>query len=401
METLLAEQPLQNHQYERLDQESRIRTDTETWLAETLNGSMRTSFEFSFDGEELYGEDGGELTEVFDNAIQEAQIIAHENPSLLFELRRRIIERGELEDMKAMALGDLQTDDGQPANTIVIISDFPPELMDAQEDVGGYNVNRKQTMLRIITLEENGAIRVTTQSLDRSNRQALESIYTTLGKQPEPGELLSQRIHLGLPAEWQPNLVNNLTDAYDNSLNEQYGGEWHAGRRPADYSNTYDFARNQHDLVDWFTTEKLTDSVAAEKLRYKLAATAKARYDRYVGQQNKSEPKLGTLKYESFISIKAIVGGQNLFMELEREGRRAASRGETFSGCGSSVSAEADSLSTEEHSKALGYGNKSKSKSDDDCEFISKECPSCHTKNVKTVVTKNRISGSCGCSKTR
>lgn len=39
-----------------------------------------------------------------------------------------------------------------------------------------------------------------------------------------------------------------------------------------------------------------------------------------------------------------------------------------------------------------------------DCEFISKECPLCHKKNVKTVVKsigkgKKRISGACGCYK--
>ncbi|HET8708996.1 MAG TPA: hypothetical protein VFL85_01810 [Candidatus Saccharimonadales bacterium] len=32
-----------------------------------------------------------------------------------------------------------------------------------------------------------------------------------------------------------------------------------------------------------------------------------------------------------------------------------------------------------------------------DCEFISKECPKCHKKNVKTVVKKGRYYGACGC----
>lgn len=37
------------------------------------------------------------------------------------------------------------------------------------------------------------------------------------------------------------------------------------------------------------------------------------------------------------------------------------------------------------------------SESDEDCEFISKSCPMCGEKNVKTKVTKKRITGSCGC----
>lgn len=42
--------------------------------------------------------------------------------------------------------------------------------------------------------------------------------------------------------------------------------------------------------------------------------------------------------------------------------------------------------------------NDNTEKSDEDCEFISKECPKCHKKNVKTTVTKHRITGDCGCS---
>ena len=36
--------------------------------------------------------------------------------------------------------------------------------------------------------------------------------------------------------------------------------------------------------------------------------------------------------------------------------------------------------------------------SDEDCEYVSKECPVCHKKNVKTTRTKTSISGDCGCS---
>lgn len=44
--------------------------------------------------------------------------------------------------------------------------------------------------------------------------------------------------------------------------------------------------------------------------------------------------------------------------------------------------------------------NKTSAKDSDNgpCEFISKECPKCKEKNVKTVVTARKITGSCGCS---
>jgi hypothetical protein len=402
MELTTEKLPLSHISHE-LDQELRYANDTETWMAEMLYGSMRTSFDFSYDGSVLRSKDGGSMDEVFDDAIESAQLIAYENPSLLFELRRRLIERGELDDMQAMVNGELYTDDGEQVNTIVVISDFPPELMEATEDVGGYNASRKQAMLRVITLKD-GEVEVLTQSLDGSNREALEAVSRKVGKIPEEGELLSQRINLNLPPEWQPKLADNLTDTYDESLAEQLGGSWHAGIRQPDnraYINTYEFARSQTDLIDWFAKEKAADPIGAESLRFQLAATAKARYERFIKDQSRADIVMGNVAPESLINIRYISGAHpSLAQELLREGQKAAERGETFSGCGVTVTAqESVSLSVAGSiARELGYGNKSSSKSDEDCEYISKECPSCHEKNVKTYETKTHITGKCGCS---
>lgn len=47
--------------------------------------------------------------------------------------------------------------------------------------------------------------------------------------------------------------------------------------------------------------------------------------------------------------------------------------------------------------EATNLQSSSHSSSDEDCEFISKKCPVCGAKNVKTISTKHKISGSCGC----
>lgn len=50
--------------------------------------------------------------------------------------------------------------------------------------------------------------------------------------------------------------------------------------------------------------------------------------------------------------------------------------------------------------KANGAGNNEisgESSTSDNCDFVSKECPKCHKKNVKTVVRKGRYYGACGC----
>lgn len=378
-------------------------------MAELLYGSMRSSFDFTFDGYEMRGEDGGSMDEIFDDSITEARLMTEKNPSLLFELRRRLIERGELEDMKAIANGELLTDDGKQVNTMVVLSDFPPELMEASEDLGGYNATRKQTMLRVITKQEDGTIRVVSQSLDQSNRLALEKVSRSLGKQPDEGELLSQRINLSLPEAWQPRLVDNLVDTYDKSLKQQLGGDWHAGiKLPNEraYVNTFDFARKQEDLITTFVEAKTIDPKAAEDLRFSIAATVSARYERHIKRLSESDMRAGIVASESVISMRAMAQAHSsLTDEILREGRRAALRGQTFSGCGVSVSSEesVDGSSISSNLDTLGYGNKSLSKANGKCRFPSKKCPECKARNVMTTVwavgTRTHIEGSCGCKK--
>lgn len=48
-----------------------------------------------------------------------------------------------------------------------------------------------------------------------------------------------------------------------------------------------------------------------------------------------------------------------------------------------------------------GNENGRTSTSDETCEFVSKKCPKCGARNVKTTVTKTRITGYCGCSKSK
>lgn len=360
---LLAEQPLQN-QYEQFDKSIRFRNDTVTWLAETLNGSMRTSFDYYYDGQELYAADNGAMGEVFDFAITQAKTIVEDNPSLLFELRRRIAEKGEYQDMLAMAAGDLP-------NTMIVVSDFPPELMAIKTDVGGYNADRKQTMLRVISRQPDGTLKMVSQSLDGSNRQALEAIYHKLGVQPAAGELLPQRVYRDLPADWQSTLVDNLRDAHDESLSQQLGGNWHAGIKQTDehrVENTNDFVLQQIDLVDWFVQAKLANPVAAEKLRYKLAATISERFKRQMVVRHLS-PNLPPIYH--------FQSQPQLTIEIERSTERAIKRGESFSGCGMTVKNELDSLIDNQLDEA-GYGNQSDKQEEDEYGPLNFKCPKGH-----------------------
>lgn len=323
----------------KLDQQERLKNDVQTLMAEMLNGSMRTEFVYQFDGQELYGQDGGAMGTVFRDAGNEAQKLAETDPSLSFEVRRRQHEQAEYHDMLAMA-------DKKLPNTMIVVSDFPPELMYAKNDVGGYNVERKQTMLRVITRRRDGTIAMVSQSLDKSDRAALEALYYDRGFVPKPGELLGQRMRLDMPETAQENMVDYLAGVYDQTLQKQYGGNWQAGRSSPFGKNTYDFVRDQGDLIR-ATTLGLNhiNDITKDNL-YNLAAALQRRYE-------------GLLTPRS-ISYEQIIIGNPMMLptqELYQAGQIARIEGRSFSGCGVTVKGPG-SGGIEQELGELGYGNK-------------------------------------------
>lgn len=309
--------------------------DVSTWLSEVLKGRMQTTFEYTFDGKELYSHEGLPITPVFEDAISDAEKAAQSDSFLEFEVRRRKIERTELEDIFAMARGNAP-------DTMVVVSDFVPELMDAREDVGGYNVSRKQTMLRIISRTPDGTIKMVSQSLEGSHRTALEAIYAHLGFVPDDGELLGQRMQFDMTPEEQEFLTDELMGVYDRVLETKYGGSWFAGwHLPSERAriNTYDFVLNQSDLIDAFLGKDLPGF--DESALYGLAAAMRERYENLVnGAEHFIAPAIG-----------------DPMQEMALAARFARETGLVFSGCGLSLGTMGED-SIERELGDTGYGNK-------------------------------------------
>lgn len=335
METLV-EQP---QKFEIYDREIRAYHDATTWLAETLNGRMLTSFEYNFDGQELYASDGGALKPIFEKSLEDAEDLASKNPTLAFEKRRRQIELAEYNNMLKMASGELP-------NTMITVSDFPPELMNASKDEGGYNATRKQTMLRVITRDSSGKLTMRSQSLDGSNRVALEELYASFGLAPAPGELLGQRIYSDQDEAEQEFLVDKLTGVYDHSLQSQNPDrQYRAGRLLPDTPGleTYQFVRNQTDLVDHLT-DKMLKGKCDDQTMFSVAATMASRYEN-VGKPQQYNVA-GEIVYVTMSSLK-----DEMYVATSQA--RAESR--TFSGCGASFTSEPGAGHELE---ASGFGNK-------------------------------------------
>lgn len=97
----------------------------------------------------------------------------------------------------------------------------------------------------------------------------------------------------------------------------------------------------------------------------------------------------------------------NIGSQLAQNVYEGVEAGRSYSGCPGNIELgkqkqEASESILDRLNRQEAYGGQAES--DEDCEFVSKSCPKCGAKNVKTVVkkiseTKKHIKGSCGCSK--
>jgi len=360
--------------------------DATTQLAEMVDGSMRTTFELEFNGkDDLIGPDGRGLNEVSLKAVEDAEAKARKNPNLAFEVPRRRLEREEI-------LLAIEMAKGNGPNTMLIESDYPFALEGATEDIGGYNSRRRQAMFRGLMRRPNGNLRLASQTLDGSNRRGLNAIQQKFGQELGPGEALGQRIHVDLTPEEQDAVMDEATNTYDDEVSAQYGGEWHAGRRPADYRNTYDFVCQQRDLIDvWLDAWR--EGALTEDLKYKVAATMQARFEKNQREHGMSAPAVykSSANVVDFSHAHRASKPDSLWQELENEGRRARAGGKSFSGCGDTLSAK---TSTEDTMKAAGYGETADSKSwHGGKKYKNAKCVSC--KEVKSEVGACHICKDC------
>lgn len=336
--------------------------DAITQFAELVDGSMRTEFELTSDGQDVYGPDGRSLIQTGHASLEQAEAEAKKRPELAFEVDRRRVELDEI-----YAIVDMVN--GEDANTMFLTSDFPEALLGTEQDIGGYNVTRKQTMARAVMIDKDKKIKLISQTLDGSNRQALDAVHADFGFQTAPGELLGQRRLMKLSSDEQAGIMDRTVQTYDRSMAEQQGGEWYAGRRPADYRNTYDFVCAQTDLIQECVQLRVKGELTDSKM-YNLAAAMQKRFS--LNKQHNIE----------FLPQTVAVNPAMLQQEIMMAGTEARQRGQSFSACGGTLRAEGLDLSTESLMKEAGYGNSDENADEDKYGSLTFKCPKGH-KNTR------------------
>ncbi len=370
------------------DREYRVREDFVTWAAEALDGQMRTptSYRYDVSSNELHAEDGSALGAIFDDALVHADELIKSQPQLAFEKRRRAHELDEYHEMLELMQGD-------GPNTMIVVSDFPHELMHYPVDVGGYNVRRRQTFLRVIR-RDGDTLEMYSQTLDGSNRAALEALYDHFGEDAKPGELLGQRMHMQSD-KTADKLTEELVGVYDRTLHKNDGGIYFAGREVVENKqNTYEFVLQQTDIVKHAVQEVLRGTINDQSM-YNFAALLSQRYNNQQFSVPTAEMIHSSDTYsgrDNMLTGPLVVQHTLLSEALTSAGHAAAAAGQTFSGCGSSFGAGVDS-GEKSILEALGFG--SKSSSEESYSFNAyRFCVSCQAPPKEK--EKKKMCGPCG-----
>lgn len=291
-----------------------VRVDAITFAAEALDSHLVKPLNYTYHDNELWSEQNGSLGNVFAGSIEYYRRKAEADPSLDFQYRRTLAEQKEYQHMLRMARGEAP-------NTFVAISPYPRELDGAVEDVEGYQSKRRLGFIRVITRNDDGSLQMLTHSFDQSDPQAIEAMYSLLGRSVDwSHDVLEQPVELQIDdSEARELLVDQLLHTYDHSLSQTQGGNWFAGRRPSQKPEAVAFIEQQSDLIDHHTNQLVRvgpKSDIAKDLTYDFVSALRRRF-------------------EGNYAV-----GSSVATEMSNAGSGARANGESVSGCGMTITTE-------------------------------------------------------------
>jgi hypothetical protein len=290
--------------------------------------------------------------------------------------------------------------------SVVVISLFPDDMSSEDASKIGFFADTMSASIQRTGLNNSGELVVESafvagksEAGSRQDKKGVAGIFSGLGINYPPEsstDILAEPILV--PNELLKNGVADIVSLYDRALGENvFFGRTLSGSsdykrfkeicslREKEYEPNVDMAyRDMMNLAEAISSEveacQVLNSLSAKYML--MQAVEDDRIDPSVFGEN--------AKVDILQARIALSSGDYIRMY---ELTNMALKKETSSSCPGGIG-------DPENMDEVGFNLTSKSK-DQDCEFVSKECPMCHKKNVKTVVTSTHVRGACGCSKAK
>jgi len=361
----------------------RVRDEELSLLVEGVDRAAKTTFVLRTEGNDVVYFDKGKwrsYTGMLMTGKEVAQEEAKQDYRRKFLLDEAMMHLSKVYEMRKL----------RPGEQMVWASPYSQDVEDAYGAAFlrscGRFPERKMGFIYRAFRNPAGDIVLESQTVDRSNAASFRAVHRYATTQP--GAEMEQ-----------------LVSVYDTELTAQTGNNYFAGRLEAERNeNAWETLLAQTDLIEYMLSKlevisarNVSRSELEEQTKrhmYGVWATFKKRIDGESVQYYNPNP---AQQYIPAVHIAM------LEYEVARNFNEFVAQGRVMVGCGGSISIlDKDNVMSADSADVFSsiFGSK---ESDADCDYISKACPMCGTKNVSTMDKKiagnrRRISGNCGCS---
>jgi hypothetical protein len=314
---------------------------------------------------------------------------------------KQMRERTEAETRNAFRIEEKYHAGELESNSFVVISRAADNMSDSAMEEAGFFTETMSCAIQVTSVK-NG--RLVTESAfvagvagpneDRHDKQTVTEMFERLGvdvHDKSAAEIIDTPIMVD--NSLIPNGAIDLVEMYDDCAGGMFFGENKDQQNYQDYlrvcrERELRFKPKVDEIVQRLLAEAdtITDPVMATHRLHKISE--EEMLAQAIGDEDIKPEVFGQEAARHIIEARAAYQAGNV-EGLQYYWQRALATADSSS-CPGAPGTSGESMR-----------NESDSESSVDCEFVSKECPLCHAKNVKTRVTKTHIYGSCGCSKSK
>lgn len=217
-----------------------------TDVAERISAPMDHTISFQrVDGKLYCGSsiDGKDLLTISKEAEFSAYEVAKTNPQWTIEALRRHLETEEVQQAARLKSGE----------QMVVFSPTPDAALSGKINIGGYNTDKKTTMVRIYEASDSDEFSCRYISLDGGDWDALAAAVASIdGQMPavyESEAMLAQRY---VSSGSTSNIGNTITTHYDAAMEAKYGGVYSYGNTYVSQQSALELAMLRRDRLDEF-----------------------------------------------------------------------------------------------------------------------------------------------------
>ncbi len=315
----------------------------------------------------------------------------------------QMLARTKAETLNAFRIAEYHQQGLLDEYNVVVFSRAADDMSEPDMRDAGFFVDTMSVAIQVTTAEDQI---ITTESafvagkkapnLERHDAETVVAVGNRIGvdlSQRSATQLLETPLLIHKSVI--PNGVIDLVVLYDQAAGNTFFGE----DKPAHDYYDYRVECRQREARFQPLVERITDQLVAEAPTITSRLHASERLDQ-LSQDHMVQQAVvdNTIDPQVFGPAAGDIERARYYFEQQQYDQALLAVGAAKQNAVSSSCPNGKNTGSQESLNGDGRDSDDRNDEPDDCEFVSKQCPKCHKKNVHTVISKGKISGSCGCT---